>query len=149
MDRGAWWASVSGGHKESDMTEHAHTHNALLILDNPSSLQTLPSLTVCRVNISTRLTLGLWLALMNGMRVEALWVGAEACLRGLARWLVPPPSATRLRSQNWKHMEQIWTQSSAWSRAAALSTNKSVCEACECRLLQTGSFAVASQQKAA
>ena len=59
MDRGAWWASVSGGHKESDMTEHAHTHNALLILYNPSSLQTLPSLTVCRVNISTRLTLGL------------------------------------------------------------------------------------------
>ena len=28
MDRGAWWAVVHGGHKESDMTEmtwHAHT----------------------------------------------------------------------------------------------------------------------------
>ena len=23
MDRGAWWATVHGGHKESDMTEHA------------------------------------------------------------------------------------------------------------------------------
>ena len=22
MDRGAWWAIVQGGHKESDMTEH-------------------------------------------------------------------------------------------------------------------------------
>ena len=22
MDRGAWWATVCGGHKESDMTEH-------------------------------------------------------------------------------------------------------------------------------
>ena len=28
MDRGTWWATVHGGHKESDMTEHgrAHTH---------------------------------------------------------------------------------------------------------------------------
>ena len=24
-DRGAWWATVHGGHKESDMTEHTHT----------------------------------------------------------------------------------------------------------------------------
>ena len=23
MDRGAWWATSPGGHKESDMTEHA------------------------------------------------------------------------------------------------------------------------------
>ena len=30
MVKGAWWASVHGGHKESDMTEHTHTHNALL-----------------------------------------------------------------------------------------------------------------------
>ena len=22
MDRGAWWATVHGGHKESDVTEH-------------------------------------------------------------------------------------------------------------------------------
>ena len=31
MDRGAWWARVHGGHKESDTTEateHAHTHFA-------------------------------------------------------------------------------------------------------------------------
>ena len=32
MDRGAWWAIVHGGHKESDLTEHmcvrarVHTH---------------------------------------------------------------------------------------------------------------------------
>ena len=25
MDRGAWQATVHGNHKESDMTEHAHT----------------------------------------------------------------------------------------------------------------------------
>ena len=25
MGRGAWWATVHGGHKESDMTEHTHT----------------------------------------------------------------------------------------------------------------------------
>ena len=24
MDRGAWWATVHGGHKESDVTEHTH-----------------------------------------------------------------------------------------------------------------------------
>ena len=27
MDRGAWWASVHGVAKESDMTEHRHTHS--------------------------------------------------------------------------------------------------------------------------
>ena len=27
-DRGTWWATVHGGHKESDTTEHAHTHEA-------------------------------------------------------------------------------------------------------------------------
>ena len=26
MDRGAWRATVHGGHKESDTTEHRHTH---------------------------------------------------------------------------------------------------------------------------
>ena len=26
MDRGAWWATVHGDHKESDMIEHTHTH---------------------------------------------------------------------------------------------------------------------------
>ena len=26
MDRGAWWATVQGGHKESDMTERLHFH---------------------------------------------------------------------------------------------------------------------------
>ena len=26
MDRGAWWATVHGGHKKLDMTEHAHTY---------------------------------------------------------------------------------------------------------------------------
>ena len=31
VDRGAWWASVHGGHKESDMTEHTHTHTQCLI----------------------------------------------------------------------------------------------------------------------
>ena len=25
MDRGSWWATVHGGHKESDTTEDAHT----------------------------------------------------------------------------------------------------------------------------
>ena len=24
-DRGAWWATVHGGHKESDTSEHSHT----------------------------------------------------------------------------------------------------------------------------
>ena len=27
MDRGAWWATAHGGHKESDMTEHTCTHS--------------------------------------------------------------------------------------------------------------------------
>ena len=27
MDRGAWWATVCGGDKESDMTEHAHRYS--------------------------------------------------------------------------------------------------------------------------
>ena len=26
MDRGAWWATVHGGHKESDPAVHTHTH---------------------------------------------------------------------------------------------------------------------------
>ena len=26
MDRGAWWATVHGGHKESDTTERRRTH---------------------------------------------------------------------------------------------------------------------------
>ena len=26
MDRGPWWATVHGGHKELDMTEATHTH---------------------------------------------------------------------------------------------------------------------------
>ena len=26
MDRGAWWATVQGGRKESDMTERLHFH---------------------------------------------------------------------------------------------------------------------------
>ena len=26
MDRGAWWATVHGVTKESDLTEHAHSH---------------------------------------------------------------------------------------------------------------------------
>ena len=26
MDRGAWWATVHGDHKESGMIEHTHTH---------------------------------------------------------------------------------------------------------------------------
>ena len=29
MDREAWWATVYGGHKESDMAEHTHTHLSL------------------------------------------------------------------------------------------------------------------------
>ena len=28
MDRGSWWATVHGGHKESDMTELTHTHSS-------------------------------------------------------------------------------------------------------------------------
>ena len=32
MDRGAWWATVHGGHKESDTTEHTHTHHTRLTL---------------------------------------------------------------------------------------------------------------------
>ena len=33
MDRGAWWPTVHGGHKESDTTEqaHMHTHTSLYI----------------------------------------------------------------------------------------------------------------------
>ena len=27
--RGAWWATVHGGHKESDVTEHTHTVSRL------------------------------------------------------------------------------------------------------------------------
>ena len=33
MDRGAWWATVPWGHKESDTTErltHTHTHTQIL-----------------------------------------------------------------------------------------------------------------------
>ena len=26
MERGAWWATVHGGHKELDMTERLHSH---------------------------------------------------------------------------------------------------------------------------
>jgi len=26
MERGAWQATAHGGHNESDMTKHAHTH---------------------------------------------------------------------------------------------------------------------------
>ena len=26
LDRGAWWATVHGAAKESDLTEHTHTH---------------------------------------------------------------------------------------------------------------------------
>ena len=29
MDREVWWATVHGGHKESDMAEHTHTHLSL------------------------------------------------------------------------------------------------------------------------
>ena len=29
MDRGAWRATVHGGHKDSDMTEHTHTSNSI------------------------------------------------------------------------------------------------------------------------
>ena len=28
LDRGAWWATVHGAAKESDMTEHTHTHTS-------------------------------------------------------------------------------------------------------------------------
>ena len=33
MDRGAWQATVHGGHKQLDMTEHAHTHATLSTLN--------------------------------------------------------------------------------------------------------------------
>ena len=29
-DRGAWWATINRGWKESDMTEHMHTHVHIL-----------------------------------------------------------------------------------------------------------------------
>ena len=32
MDRGSWWATVHGGHKESDTTEDAHTTPFLVLL---------------------------------------------------------------------------------------------------------------------
>ena len=35
MDRGAWWATVHGGHKKSDMTEHTHTYNNNTTCDGP------------------------------------------------------------------------------------------------------------------
>ena len=32
MDRGALWATVHGGHKESDTTEHAGDYHGILLL---------------------------------------------------------------------------------------------------------------------
>ena len=29
IDRGAWWGTVCGGHKESDMTDHVCEHTCL------------------------------------------------------------------------------------------------------------------------
>ena len=31
MNRGAWWATVHGGHEESDMTERLSTHGAIIL----------------------------------------------------------------------------------------------------------------------
>ena len=31
MDRGAWWATVHGDHKELDTTEQAYTYNKLSV----------------------------------------------------------------------------------------------------------------------
>ena len=39
MDRGAWWATVHGGHKESDMTEQLSTAQHRL---TPTSLSFCP-----------------------------------------------------------------------------------------------------------
>ena len=36
MDRGAWWATVHGVTKESDMTEHAHTHLPGMLFATPN-----------------------------------------------------------------------------------------------------------------
>ena len=63
MDRGAWWATVHGGHKESDMTErlsthrhthtHTHTHRDTLSIyyQIPMIAHFLESWTVCISNL--------------------------------------------------------------------------------------------------
>ena len=32
IDRGVWWATIHGGHKESDVTEHLRTHTVPLYI---------------------------------------------------------------------------------------------------------------------
>ena len=38
MDRGAWWATVHGGHKESDMTEQLNNDNLEISVCSPVAL---------------------------------------------------------------------------------------------------------------
>ena len=38
MDRGAWWATVHGGHKESDMTEQLNNNNLEISVCSPVAL---------------------------------------------------------------------------------------------------------------
>ena len=41
MDRGAWWATVHGGHRETDTTEHTHHHHQQQCLKNCKFLKSL------------------------------------------------------------------------------------------------------------
>ena len=38
MDRGAWWATVHGGHKESDITEQLNNNNLEISVCSPVAL---------------------------------------------------------------------------------------------------------------
>ena len=63
MDRGAWWASVQGGHNESDMTDcmHTHTHtrtHTRIHIQSCSNLETgliLPTISKWNLLVSTML----------------------------------------------------------------------------------------------
>ena len=54
MDRGAWWASVQGGHKETDMTEcmHACTHTHTHSYSNLETGLILPTISKWHLSIS-------------------------------------------------------------------------------------------------
>ena len=51
MDRGAWQATVHGGHKKSDMTEHIHTHVVVQSLSR-DQLFVIPWIAGCQAPLS-------------------------------------------------------------------------------------------------